>query len=215
VWRPTLRKPIPAWRQLLVVGAAGVCAGVALSQVAPLILALLVGWDVAALVYLAWVWWIIWPLDHDETARHAEQEDPSRPLRDALLLMSCLASLLAIAALLITSHRWHGVLRDAGIGLGVVSVVVSWTVVHTVFATLYARIYIREGGGIDFHQPEPPRFSDFAYVAFVVGTTFQIADTDLTSSGMRVPVLRHLLLSYLFGAVLIAATVNLLAGLAR
>lgn len=215
MWRGILRKPVPAWRQLLVVGGAGAVAGVLLDQVVPLILALLLGWDVAALVYLTWIWMIIWPLDHHETARLAEREDPSRPVRDAILLLSGLASLLGITALLITSQHWHGVLRNAGISVAVVTVIVSWAVVHTVFSTLYAGIYYREGGGVDFHQAEPPRFSDFAYMSFIVGTTFQVADTDLTSSAMRVPVLRHLLLSYLFGAVLIAATVNLLAGLAR
>ncbi|HEX2773608.1 MAG TPA: DUF1345 domain-containing protein, partial [Micromonosporaceae bacterium] len=169
----------------------------------------------AALIYLIWTWWVIWPLDRHRTAQLAGREDPSRPVRDALLLLSCLTSLLAIGLVLVTTHRLQGVSRDAGIALGVASLVVSWTVVQTVFTTRYAGIYYRDGGGIDFHQAEPPRFSDFAYVSFTVGATFQVADTDLTSSVMRVAVLRHLLLSYLFGAVLIAATVNLLAGLAR
>ncbi|HEX7745855.1 MAG TPA: DUF1345 domain-containing protein [Micromonosporaceae bacterium] len=190
-------------------------AGLVLGRVAPLILALLVGWDVAAVVYLTWVWWIIWPLDAEQTARLAAREDPSRTVRDGLLLLSCVASLLAIPAVLVTTHRWHGPVRDAGIALGVASVIISWIVVHTVFTARYAGIYYGKDGGIDFHQEEPPRYTDFAYVAFTVGTTFQVSDTDLTSTAIRVVVLRHLLLSYAFGAVLIAATVNLLAGLAR
>jgi uncharacterized membrane protein len=214
--RPTLLpRPGVAWRQLVVMATVGLVAGVGAGAMFPPLFALLVGWNVAALIYLVWTWWLIWPLDQHRTAHLAGREDPSRPVRDALLLLSCTASLMAIGVVLVTSHQWQGVPRSLGIALGVASLVVSWTVVQTVFTTRYAGIYYRDGGGIDFHQAEPPRFSDFAYVSFTVGATFQVADTDLTSSAMRVVVLTHLLLSYLFGAVLIAATVNLLAGLAR
>ena len=96
------------------------------------------------------------------------------------------------------------------------SVLLSWLVVHTVFTARYARIYYTgPDGGVDFHQDEPPCYSDFAYVAFTIGATFQVSDTDLTSNEMRRTVLRHMMVSYLFGAFIIAVTVNLLAGLAR
>lgn len=211
-----LPQPGVAWRQLLLMVAAGLVAGVGLGVGdVPSLFAILVGWDAAALVYLTWTWSIIGPMDRDRTAQLAAREDPSRPVRDVLLLLSGLSSLLAIGVVLVTSRQWEGVPRDLGIVLGVVSLVISWTVVQTVYTTRYAAIYYREGGGIDFHEAQPPRFADFAYVAFTVGATFQVADTDLTNSAMRVEVLRHLLIAYVFGAVLIAATVNLLAGLAR
>jgi uncharacterized membrane protein len=200
---------------LLVMSVAGLVAGLGVGEPAPLLFAVLAGWDVAALTYLIWTWAVIWRLDDAGTARLAGREDPSRLVRDALLLLSGVASLMAVGAVLVSSHQWQSVRSDVAIVFAVVSLVVSWTVVQTVYTTRYAGTYYREGGGIDFHQAEPPRFSDFAYVAFTVGATFQVADTDLTSSAMRVEVLRHLLLSYVFGAVLIAATVNLLAGLAR
>ena len=41
--------------------------------------------------------------------------------------------------------------------------------------------------------------------------TFQISDTDLTSSALRRLALRHALLSYLFGAVILAMTINVTA----
>jgi uncharacterized membrane protein len=43
--------------------------------------------------------------------------------------------------------------------------------------------------------------------------TFQVSDTDLKTPTIRRTALRHALLSYLFGAVILAATVNLVAGL--
>lgn len=45
--------------------------------------------------------------------------------------------------------------------------------------------------------------------------TFQVSDTDLTSPEMRATVLQHALLSYLFGAAIFAAAINLLVGLAQ
>ena len=42
--------------------------------------------------------------------------------------------------------------------------------------------------------------------------TFQVSDTDISRQKMRTLVLGHALVSYLFGAVIIAVTINLLAG---
>ena len=50
-------------------------------------------------------------------------------------------------------------------------------------------------------------------MAFGVGMTYQVADTDITSRVVRRVVLCQALLSYLFGAAIIAATINVVAGL--
>jgi uncharacterized membrane protein len=58
-----------------------------------------------------------------------------------------------------------------------------------------------------------PSYRDFAYLAMTIGMTFQVSDTDLKSTAMRATALRHALLSYLFGSLILAAAVNLVAGL--
>ncbi|MEU6077117.1 DUF1345 domain-containing protein [Micromonospora sp. NPDC047074] len=214
------RRPVghtPAAVQLTVMGLVGLLAGGLTVVVATPVLAPLVGWDAAALSWLVLVWHKVWPMDARNTARLAVYEDPNRAARDVLLLAACLVSLLAVGV--VVAHA-HGV-RSTPTGnvygaLGVLSVLLSWLVVHTVFTARYARIYYTgPDGGVNFNQPEPPRYSDFAYLAFTVGTTFQVSDTNLTSNEMRRTALRHSMLSYLFGAFIIAVTVNLLAGLAR
>jgi uncharacterized membrane protein len=45
--------------------------------------------------------------------------------------------------------------------------------------------------------------------------TFQVSDTDLETPALRAAALRHALLSYLLGAVIVATTINLVAGLLR
>ncbi|SCG49925.1 DUF1345 domain-containing protein [Micromonospora halophytica] len=207
----------PAAVQLTVMGVVGVVVGGLFAALVSPGLGPLVGWDAAAVSWLVLVWRTLWPLDARRTGELAVHEDPNRAVRDVLLLVACLASLLAVALVLIGARTAQPVLsRDLYGALGMASVLLSWCVVHTVFTTRYARLYYTgPDGGIEFNQPGQPCYADFAYVAFTVGATFQVSDTNLTSHEMRRTVLRHALLSYLFGAIIIAATVNLLAGLAR
>jgi uncharacterized membrane protein len=95
----------------------------------------------------------------------------------------------------------------------VASVAVSWGVVHTVYAVRYADLYYRNDGGITFPGDDEPAYRDFAYLAFTVGMTYQVSDTGLTSPVMRRTVLRHSLLSYVFGTAVIAMTINVVSSL--
>jgi uncharacterized membrane protein len=202
--------------RVTVAAVVGACAGLAVSVPATWQLGTLAGWDAAAVVYLAWTWTTIWRRDAAATARLAVGEDPRRATADALLLVASVASLLAVV-LVITAGSTRGAgARDARAALAVASVVLSWTVVHTVYTSRYARLYYaRPQGGIDFNQQTPPRYSDFAYLAFTIGMTFQVSDTDLQTPEIRAVALRHALLSYLLGAVILATTINLVSGLLR
>jgi uncharacterized membrane protein len=196
---------------------AGVCAGVLVALPGSWQIGTLVGWDLAAAVYVAWTWATIWRLDPAATARLALREDPGRATADALVLVSSVASVLAVGLAITTESAVGGPgVRDLRVGLAVASVALSWSVVQTVFTFHYARLYYSHpAGGIDFNQEAPPRYSDFAYLAFTVGMTFQVSDTDLQSAALRATALRQALLSYLLGAVILATTINLVAGLLR
>ncbi|MFI5486239.1 DUF1345 domain-containing protein [Micromonospora echinaurantiaca] len=202
--------------QLAVMGVVGLVVGGLTATLAPPKVAALVGWDAAALSWLVLVWHKVWLLDAEGTARLALREDPNRAVRDALLIVACIISLFAIGFVVTTAHGAPTrAARNVYSALGVLSVLLSWLVVHTVFAARYARIYYTGPvGGVNFNQPGPPCYSDFAYLAFTIGATFQVSDTNLTDMDMRRAVLRHSMLSYLFGAFIFAVTVNLVAGLA-
>jgi uncharacterized membrane protein len=177
--------------------------------------ALLLGWDGAALGYVIWALLGTARLDPDATLRRAVAEDPGRAAFDLLLLASGVASLFGVG-LVIMSTGTTSRERDLSALLAVGTVVAGWSLVHTVFAERYARLYYHdEVGGIDFHDPLPPSYLDFMYLAFTVGMTFQVSDTEIGDKTIRATVFRHALLSYLFGTVIIAATINLLVGLAR
>jgi uncharacterized membrane protein len=100
--------------------------------------------------------------------------------------------------------------------VSVVTVALSWVVVHTVFTLRYAHeYYTAPVGGIDFKTEEAPDYQDFAYIAFTIGMTFQVSDTDVQGRKVRRTVLRHSLLSYLFGAVILAVVINVIAGIVK
>ena len=69
--------------------------------------------------------------------------------------------------------------------------------------------------GLRFPGSADPSDYDFAYFAFVVGMTFQVSDTSLQTREFRAAALQHALLSYLFGTVIFATTINLIAGLSK
>ncbi len=174
------------------------------------------GWDVAGLVFLAWTWREVWGLDEVASGRRAEREDPTAGVADLILTAAAVASLGAVAIILVTGRNSSGGGAVADLALAVGSVAVSWGVVHTTYALKYARLYYRgPDGGVDFHDPVEPAYKDFAYLAFTVGMTFQVSDTEINAREIRATILKQALLSYLFGAVILAVTINLLAGLSK
>jgi uncharacterized membrane protein len=171
------------------------------------------GWIAAAAVYVVWTWIVVAPMDAASTARHATREDPTRVLTDVIIVIASLASLGGVGYLLLAESA-GGSQSVVSAAVGVLSVASSWFAVHTLFTAHYARLYyIDEDGGISFNQDAAPRYVDFAYVAFTIGMTFQVSDTDIGTTPIRSAALRHALLSYLLGAIVLAVTVNLIAGL--
>ena len=90
----------------------------------------------------------------------------------------------------------------------------SWLLVHSTFTLRYARTYYsRPEGGIDFNEDEAPTYQDFAYLAVTIGMTFQVSDTNLTTKAIRRIALRHALLSFLFGSVIVGLVINVVSSL--
>lgn len=200
----------PAAR-LTVGGVLGVVVALLLWRT-PVWVPLLAGWIALAFVFSGWTWLLLWRFTSDDTRDHAQQEEPWRlGAVVGLVLVGAVASLAGVALLLERGRDF------AGLAIG--SVVLSWFTVHTVYALLYARFYFGQNpyGGIDFNSPLKeayvPCYRDFFYVAFAVGMSFAIPDTNMTSTRMRSTALGQGLLSFAFGAIIIASVVNLIPSL--
>ena len=172
------------------------------------------GWIVAAGVYLVWTWLLVGPMDAAATERHATShgDDDSTPrMAELVVVLASVASLAGVGYLLVAESTQG---RDtAAAVVGILSVVASWVSVHTAFMLRYARLYFPDRA-IDFNQDDiAPTYTDFAYLAFTVGMTYQVSDTDLRTQQMRRTVLFQSLVSFLLGALVLAMTINLVAGL--
>ncbi len=209
----------PELRRVAVTAGVGLIVTVALLWVVTWPLAVVCGWDAAALAFLATVWPIIVRADGGHTERIAVREDATRGAATVLLLGASAASLMGVGVALSLAGRTHGTQRGLLIGVAVVTVVVSWTVVNTLFTLRYAHLqYGPAANSLVFGDPpglSRPTYRDFAYVAFTIGMTYQVSDTAVHHPRTRRVVLMHALLSYLFGVVIVAGAVNLIAGLVR
>lgn len=174
-----------------------------------------VGWCVAALVYSSTVWARVARLDPAQTRERASREEPARGIADLLVILLSVASLFSVAFVLVQAAQAHGLAKGLLATLALVSVALSWILLHTLYTLRYASQYYTADRGIDFNQDAPPQYTDFAYVSFTLGMTYQVSDTNITNHTIRSTVLRHTLLSFLFGSVILATTINLVAGLSH
>lgn len=201
----------------MIVVPIGIAVSVVMAQFAPWQSAVLAGWDGIAGLLVVWVWLLLGRSDAARTRHLATREDPGRGPTRLLLVVASVASIAGVLMAFFKASKSHGAERVVLTALAVATVVLSWALVHTLYALRYAHLYYGERpGGIDFkNHDEPPAYADFAYVAFTVGMTFQISDTDIQLAVIRRAVLQHALLSYLFGTVVVASAINVIAGLLR
>lgn len=195
-------------------GVIGVIVGVVVARFAPWQMAVLGGWDITAIVIVASIWMFIPVLDGEMTKSTAKREDVSRASDDFVVLLASVVSLVGVILTLFAAKSASGGLKAWMTSVAVGTVAVSWFTVHTVFTLRYAHLYYDEpDGGIDFNEDACPDYLDFAYLAFTVGMTFQVSDTDISSRTIRRAVTRHALLGYVFGTVIIGVTINVVGGL--
>jgi uncharacterized membrane protein len=204
-----------AARRVVVGSLAGVAAGTGAAIAgAEWQVIVSIGWCALALVILVWVWATIAPKDAEATAQHARSEDFSRASADIVLLGASVASLIAVGMTLVLAGHAHDGRKAALVTLTILTVALAWLLVHTVFTVRYGDLYYGDPvGGIDFNEDDKPDYRDFAYLALTIGMTFQVSDTDLQAKPIRRNAIRHALLSYAFGAVIVAITINIVASL--
>ncbi|PWU51482.1 DUF1345 domain-containing protein [Micromonospora globispora] len=209
----------PALRRAVIVASIGLIVAVALLRLMTWELAAVGGWDAAALAFLLTIWPIIIRADGSHTELLATREDETRGSAAVLLVGAGVTSLLGVGFTLSTAGRQGGSLRVLLISVAIVTVLLSWSVVNTVFTLRYADLQFQSTtGGIGFGGQSVqgrPTYRDLAYVAFTIGMTYQVSDTAISDPRIRGTVLSHAVLSYLFGVVIVAGSVNLIAGLAR
>jgi uncharacterized membrane protein len=174
----------------------------------------ILAWVVYALSVLALAWTTIVVL-HPRDARHTYRiQDSSRWLIFLFVLLAAAVSLGAVVVLLNYAKQMSGQQYGWYIGLAVLAIISSWGLVQTLFVLRYAHLYYGDTtGGLNFPDTDEPDYLDFAYFAFGVGMTSQVADVGPTNRPMRHLVLWHSVLSFGFNTTIIALSINVLSGL--
>jgi uncharacterized membrane protein len=217
LYHRTLGWHAPAMRRAVAVLSIGLTAAVILAAFVAWELAVLGGWDAAALTFLVTVWPIIARADGFHTEHLATREDEARSTASLLLISASTASLFGVGFALKLAGQTSGEQQVRLICVTVLTVVLSWTVINTLFTLRYAHLHFAlASAGIGFEgiaKEDRPTYRDFAYVAFTIGMTYQVSDTTIRARRIRGTVLTHALLSYVFGVVIVAGSVSLIAGL--
>lgn len=208
----TKRPPLVATALPRLLGAlvAGIGAG-ALAALVDVEVGVLTGIAVTCTVYVAVGWLVLWPMDADSTRINATHED-LRPVATELVVGgAALAGLGGIVMLMLAGGDHAG---GGPAALALAGVFMAWASLHLMYATRYAHLYYGgTPGGIDFNSDDPPAFRDFFYFSYNLGMTYQVSDTAVSISPIREVVLRQCLFSYVFGAAILATTINLVVGI--
>lgn len=201
----------PAFTSGLVVSV--VVSAALMSTLRP-VTAVLVGWDAGVCAYLIIsARYMIGATPAKLRARAAQLDEGNWGIL-ATTIAGGLAALVAIFVHL-ASPRGDGDFAARAIFAGG-TVLLSWFYVHVAFAQHYAHLWYDCKGGLEFPGPKrEPTASDFLYVAFTVGMTFQVSDVAVTDPRLRRLVLVHGLVGFAFTTVILALSINFAASLAQ
>jgi uncharacterized membrane protein len=203
--------PVSGLRRLSLAAVVGVMIGVAVGFAADPSLGVLAGIAAAGISSVAFGWMVLWPMDAAATRADVERENIRPAAEEMIIVAAGLCGLVAIVVLLLLGRSDSPGAAAAAAPVGVAA---GWAGLQLTYATRYAHLYFEAPeGGIDFNHDAPPAYSDFFYFSHNLGMTYAVSDTSVTSRRIRAIVLRHCLLSYTFGTVILATTINLVIGI--
>ena len=175
--------------------------------------ALMLGFDLGALLYLAVLARMFAHSSQEHLARRARLQDTGRRGTLAVAVMVSLMVLTALATELHASKS-GGVLA---VVVAASTVVLSWLFMNTTFALHYAHSYYGDGdrpcGGLDFPATSKPDYWDFVYFSFVIGMCFQTSDVTVGARHMRHVTLLHSVVAFFFNVFILAISVSVVGGL--
>ena len=183
----------------------------------------ILSWDIGCVVFLSLTLQHIGRRDAPFIRSAAASQDEGQGMILVLVLALSAASLMAVAAELSFAKDAHGLDKALRVALAFGTVAVSWFVTQLIFALHYAHEYYApdadndpetlQQGGLRFPEDDAPDYWDFVHFAVVIGVAAQTADVSFTSKRMRRIGTVQGLVAFTFNTVVLALTINNLAGL--
>ena len=203
--------------------AIGLAVGGACAVLAPALSASscgIAGWDAFCFAYLGLTLSTVIREGPVEIRARAAIQDEGQAVILLLILAACAASLAAAGVELSQARRVDGLERAVRVAAAVVTLVGSWLVMQTAFALHYAHEYYAAApesrddvGGLAFPGGQPPDYWDFLHFSIVIGVASQTADIAFTDRRLRRLGTLHSLVAFVFNTLILALTINLVAGL--
>lgn len=181
--------------------------------VMPADIALMAGFDIAALAFLVSLG-SLYRHDPALMRRYARENDANRVVMLVVTTVVLLVLLVLIASELGQRHAPAPTMIALILG----TLALAWTFANIVYALHYAYLYYssdargRDARGIDFPGNDEPDYWDFTYFAFTLGMTFQTSDVSIRSRTVRQTVTFHSLAAFVFNLGILAFTINVLGG---
>ena len=178
-------------------------------------------WDGGVALFLLLTWWMVARGPSASMRLTVLRNDQGRA--GVLLLVLC-AVAASVAAIFFLLHGpgTGGATPRLEMVAAVLTIICSWLLAHVMFALHYAHRFYRDDpttqendatGGLSFPGGGAPHYSDFLYFSFVIGMTCQVSDVQVTSRAMRALVLWHGILAFAFNTIVLALSINIVAGL--
>ncbi|SDH56999.1 Uncharacterized membrane protein [Actinokineospora alba] len=98
--------------------------------------------------------------------------------------------------------------------VAVPAVLLAWAILHFGYAERYAQAYYAALPEriLVFPATEQPRFLDFAYFSFTVGTSFAVSDVETRTPAVRLRILAHSVLSFIYNTATLGIAVGVITG---
>jgi uncharacterized membrane protein len=215
--RRRARRHLRAYPRLFASAAVGLAIALLIPGGSPTLRAV-IGWDCGTIVYLSLVMAMAAGATEASMRGRAALEDGARWVFLALVAGAAFFSMFAILGIMREAKAAGGSGMVVLSILAAITVVLSWLFAHTVFAVHYAHEYFidlagNRPAGLNFpSERDDPDYWDFLYFSFVIGMTAQVSDVQVLTQRWRRLVLAHGILSFLFNTVVLALSINLLAG---
>ena len=171
--------------------------------------ALLLGFNTGALFYVAYAFYMMSTTHASAIKQRAIHQEAGKWTALAVSIVTAMVVLVALSLELRgakSKSMWDVALAGS-------SILLAWLFMALVFAQEYAHSYYMAGTGLDFPGEPEPDYWDVTYFSLVLNMTCQTSDVAITTRLMRRLVLLHSVIAFFFNVIILAITVNVVAGL--
>lgn len=183
---------------------------------------IMLAWDTFCISMIIISWTLFFSTPEEDMCNVVENQDDGAKATFIIVLIAVCISLFGTVILIIGKNEsnFNKIVHTI---ISMSQVLLSWLLLHTMFAIRYAHLYHdhkkykneSKVDGLGFPSYTIPDYIDFAYFSFVIGMTFQVSDISVNVRSMRRFVLMHSLISFVYNTIIVALTINAIAGFSK